>query len=214
MPNIYLGPKGIITAEEAAQMQVVVYGACPYPDYVTTFESLDEFRKWSETLPEKDRIAQALQKTELAKATYEKDPFAAMAAQQATIKAIRVQMEGLAEKTGLDPNSHELFLKATVDADPIAGPIFRSAQLFEHPNCTGRRLDIRSWQWYPNLAWLGFDDMISSVRVHAWSILVLCEHSNFQGQWTWFFGGLWWSNEFNLDHGINDTASSAICIGF
>lgn len=216
MSNIYLSQKGVISTKEAAEKPVLVYGATAYPDYVTTFETFDEFRKWSATLKEKDRIAEALAKTELARQEYQKNPVAAMELQQTTVKNIRSKMEALSAKMSLDPNSQELFLKATVDADPLAGSIFRSAQLFEHPNRTGRRLDIPSWQWWPNLAWFGFNDITSSVRVHAWSMLVLCEHPNFDlnGRWQAFFGGLWWDGEYNLDEWMNDRASSAWCIGF
>lgn len=211
--NVYLSSKGIISGEDAAQMQIVVYGACPYPNYVTAFDDFDEFRKWAETLPQKDLITQALEKMELAKINYAKDPFGAMITQQATAKRIQAQMNALSQKTGLDPNSNELFLLATVDADPIAGPIFRSAQLFEHSDQTGRRLDIPSWTWYPNLGMYGFDDIVSSVRVHAWSLLVLCENTNFGGQWRLFVGGLWWDGNYNVDPAMNDRASSAFCIG-
>lgn len=213
MSNIYFGQKGIISAKEAAEKPILVYGATAYPDYVTTFETFDEFRKWSETLKEKDRIAEVLAKTELARQEYLKNPVAVMESQQATIKDTRLKLEALSGKTSLDPNSRELFLKATIDADLFTGPIFRSAQLFEHPNCTGRRLDIRSWQWFPNLGWFGFGDIISSIRVHPWSFLILCVDTNFGGRWFWFFGGLWWNNEYNLEPPINDTASSVICIG-
>lgn len=214
MSNIYLSQKGTISAKEAAEKPILVYGASAYPNYVTTFETFDEFRKWAETLKEKDRIADALAKTERAQQEYLKNPSAAMESQQATVKDIRSKIEALSAKTCLEANSRELFLKATVDADPLAGSIFRSAQVFEHPNQTGRRLDIPSWQWWPNLAWFAFDDIISSVRAHAWSILVLCEHPNFGGRWQWFFGGLWWPGEYNLNEEMNDRASSAFCIGF
>lgn len=217
MPNVYLGSKGIIAGEDAAQMQYLVYGACPHPGYVTAFDTDAELQKWIDTLPQKDRIAEGLQKMALAQQAYEKDPFTAMTDQQVTVKSIRTKMEELSAKTGLDVNSTELFLQATVDANLFAGPIFRSAQLFEHYNCTGRRLDIGSWTWYPNLGWFGFDDIISSVRVHYHSLLVLFEHPNFnpdRGQLRFFFGGPFWSNEYNMDPSFNDRASSAYCIPY
>lgn len=212
MDNLYLGEQGIVSAKEAADAPVVAFGLGPYPNYAFTFNSTESFQQWVDQQPYKDRVAEAMAKTQLAQEVYAKNPDAAVGAQWATTKRLRSEMNALANELGLDVNSRELFLKATVDADPIKGPIFRSAQLFDGPNCTGARLDIPSWTWWPDLSVFGFSDRISSVRVHAWSILILFNDPVFRGASRWFFGGLWWSNEFNLDPEVNNRVSSAICI--
>src|SRR5689334_1759095 len=97
MANTYLGPKGIISAEEAAKMEVVVYGACPYPDYVVAFETQDDFYRWSQTLQYKDRIADGLKRTDVARTYKDKDTFKIVEAQRAAVKETSVKIATLAE---------------------------------------------------------------------------------------------------------------------
>jgi hypothetical protein len=215
MSNTYLGPKGPISVEEAARVRVLAYGATPYPDQVTAFESVDELRKWVDGTDYKDGFARAMASVEVAREGFAKDPGKVLVMQQAAVKEVGRKMEELARETGLDPNSRDLFLRATVDPDPLRGPIFRSAQVFDGPGCTGQRLDIPSWRAFPNLGFFGFNDRASSVRVHSFSSLLLCEHVNYaiEGRWTFFFGGLWWSNSFDLEWPLNNGVSSCYCFG-
>lgn len=148
MNYVYLGEQGVISAKEASDAPITVFGIAPYPNYAFAFNSMEAFQKWVDQQPYKDRVADALAKTQLARELYAKNPDAAIGAQWAKANRLSSEMEALAKELGLDVNSRELFLKATVDADPIKGPIFRSAQLFDGPNCTGRRLDIPSWTWW------------------------------------------------------------------
>jgi hypothetical protein len=214
MKSTFLGPDGVISAAEANNFEVLVYGASVYRDHVVAFDSIKSFESWLQTHPSKDRILEGLRRTDAARQLAEKDPQGAQEAQRASVKETATKVDALARKIGSDPNSLETFLKATVDADPITGPVFRSGQLFDEPNFSGRRLDLRSWQWYFDLNSIGFNDIVSSVRVHPWSVVGCYEHAFFGGRWRWFFGGLWWDNEFQLDPELNNKVSSCFCVGF
>ena len=77
---------------------------------------------------------------------------------------IRFDLGELAARTGLAPDSKELFLRATAKADPLEGPIFDPAMLFNGLGFTGPALPV-SYPGIPDLGWFSMNNVVSSVRV-------------------------------------------------
>jgi hypothetical protein len=118
---------------------------------------------------------------------------------------IEGELRELAARTGLAIDSKELFLRATTKADPLEGPIFDPAMLFTGLGFTGPALPV-AYPGFPNLGWLGFNNLVSSVRVVG--LLALFNL-------TWFGGasrvivGLPFGNVANLG-AFNNIASSCL----
>lgn len=180
------------------------------PQTAVAFDSRDQLEKYISNRKELDTVRKAFEQIEAVQKMKGTDVSKARERQVATVKRIDEDLRSLAAEHNLPVNSRELFELATSNADPIAGSIFHSCQLFEHPNCTGRVLNVNGFTGFPVLAWHNFNNIASSIRVGAWSMSILfdLEWYNPTGRFVFFFSWLWNPAEYNLDAYIDNRASS------
>ena len=99
---------------------------------------------------------------------------------------IDADLRELAMRTGLAVNSKELFLRATIKADLLEGPIFDPSMIFAGVGFTGNALGV-TYPGLPDLSWFpGMNNAVSSVRVVG--ILGLYNVTWFRGASRVFFG--------------------------
>jgi hypothetical protein len=116
-------------------------------------------------------------------------------------------MRNLAQHTGLPINSRELFLRATVKADPLTGPIFDPAVLHTFAGFTGLNFFI-GYPGHPNFGWVtGLNNNVSSLR--GAGALGLFSGTWFNGASRLFLGPFF-SNANLATVGFNNSASSAL----
>lgn len=118
---------------------------------------------------------------------------------------IQFDLRELAARTGLAPDSKELFLRATSKADPLEGPIFDPAMLFTGLGFTGRALPV-SYPGIPHLGWFNMNNVVSSVRVVG--VLGLFNSTGWGGASRVIFG-LPYAQVANLG-AFNNTVSSVL----
>lgn len=195
-----------LAPEKAQKASVILYDADD-PDVAQVFTSAAGLRAWSEKSRHAERLARVEDLARRAKKYKDNDNDAAMKRQASVTKRLTSELKKLSSSTGLPVESMELFRKATVDFDPLMGPVFDPAIIHQHINGGGRLLPFDPGISCPNLGWLGFDNIASSV---TWMGVV----SLWAGYW---FGGarlLLTSaipTRVNLTaFGFNDVASSLI----
>jgi hypothetical protein len=113
------------------------------------------------------------------------------------------------ERSGLSLDQSDAFVDAISKYNPLTGPIIRSALLFEHVNGAGSARYLPSYWAFPDLSWIQFDDICSSVIV--WGGINMWEQSWYRGRTLWlysYFGKRY--NLFGSPYYFNDVASSAV----
>ncbi|MFN0166294.1 MAG: hypothetical protein ACKV22_07665 [Bryobacteraceae bacterium] len=205
-----------ITKDEALAKPVMAVGLLEHDTSAAiAFDNREQLLSYLSGRKDAETISKAFAQVDAVYKLKDRDNSKFQARQVGTVKRIAAELEVLAQDEGLHVNSQKLFERATSKADPIAGPIFDPCQLFEHPNCTGRRLDVPAWTGFPDLRWHNFDNITSSIRVGAWSVALLFDRYYYDilprpewGRVVSFWAPLWWSIDYNIDDYMNDKASS------
>lgn len=132
--------------------------AFAFPDWKT-------FIKFAARTPAGEKIAKMDERRRNLRKRREEDTTAIAARLKRKIERIDADMRELATRSGLALDSKELFLRATIKADPLEGPIFDPSMLFAGVGFTGSALGVI----YPGLPDLslfpGMNNAVSSVRV-------------------------------------------------
>ena len=123
------------------------------------------------------------------------------------VARIQADLSELAERTGLPPNSKELLLRATIQADPLEGAIFDPAMLFMGIGFGGLSLPV-FYPGIPDLGWFNFNDRVSAVKVVG--IVALYRDTFFRGPSRIFVGAPYFQIPNLLSVGFNNTASSVL----
>lgn len=197
-----------VSLEDAQKAPLIVAGTADH--VVRLFSSQAAFRSWADKSEYAEKIAEIQKLIARAKKYKNADNTAAIKVQQSRTRRITKDLKQLARSSGLSLNSEELFRKAAIDYHPLEGPIFDPAILYEHINLRGRFLPLTSGVGYPDLSWLGFNDIASSVSRIGWCIL--WEHVWYSGR-RLFLAAPQWGQKVGANlttFGFNDIASSAI----
>jgi len=196
------------TLQDAQKAPVILAGT---PDNVVRlFGSQAAFRTWADKSEYAEKIAETQKLIARVRKYKNADNTAAMKLQQSRTRRITRELKELARSSGLSLNSEALFKKAAVDYHPLEGPIFDPAILYEHINLRGRFLPLADGVGYPDLTWLGFNDIASSVSRIGWCIL--WEHVWYLGRQL-FLAAPQAGQKVGANlttFGFNDIASSAI----
>jgi hypothetical protein len=196
-----------IQAEEVhgGKFEWVGVGYAPESDVAYVFETRDHFVKWSQGNEFEEKVARLFHGIDQAKRAEKTDNTIAIRRQKALTKRITDELAELSERTGLPIGSEELLLRASHFPHGVEGPIFDSAVLYNSPRVfgPGSWLPISAGWWYPDLSWLGFDNLISS----GWYLgnVILCTGSWYTGMGisfqtiylggdTFSFAGSGWDN--------------------
>jgi hypothetical protein len=150
-----------VTLKDARKASVLV--ASTEDNVVQLFPTQSAFLLWAEKSEHADKFAQIEEFVARAKKYQKADNTTAIKRQQTAVKRITKDLKDLAKLTGLEANSEELFVKATVDYHPLEGPIFDPSILYQHINRGGRFLPLAAGIGFPDFTWLGFNDITSSV---------------------------------------------------
>lgn len=184
MPEkIRLVTRGIQIAEEQLRRYPVmaVGNGLPEKNTVFAFDSKQAFNNWAKGTRFAERVSRANKLIAEARKYEKADNAAARERQKAVVDRILKDLNELSRRTGLEPNSKELFLKATVERHPLEGSIFDAALLFERQCFFGRCLPIVGA--FPDLGWFGFDDKTSSMLLLFGGLFF--EHTWFRGRCIW-----------------------------
>jgi hypothetical protein len=144
---------------------------------------------------------------QLAKARKEATGDLALLKKRQLAKTERVEQDlrQLAEETGLEYGSKELFLRATRDSKILEGPIFDPAMLYTGANFTGNSIGAAAS--LPDLSWWpGMNNSITSVQVLG--VCILYTQTGFGGSSRALFGAPYMAVANLGGMGFNNVASS------
>jgi hypothetical protein len=204
----FLFQGSFIDKREAAQKSIMVVGDfLPSEAIALTFDSNVEFHKWLEYSKHAEQYYRIEKTIEvLRQREHAADQSRAQRRLRATVDRVTRELKEFAADFDLDPDvaGYELFLKATVERDPLEPPIFDPVILFENAGARGAWLPISDLVYFPDLRWIGWNDRASSVAVFGSGCLF--QDVWFGGPRLYFWGAPW---AFNLaEFGWNDRASS------
>jgi hypothetical protein len=204
----FLSKGRFIDKEEARKRPIMVVGSIlPDDRLAQTFDSDEEFHKWIDHTPHAEKVHQIEKAVAQVRKRQHEDHTQSQRRLKATVDRVTRELHELAARHQLDPREagYELFVKATVERDPMDPPIFDPAMLYEHVGAKGDCLPLLTVVPYADLSYLLWNDRASSVAVYGAGFL--WEDPWFTGAKILFYGAPW---AFNLtDYGWNDRASSA-----
>lgn len=144
---------------------VVALGSgLPEKGFAFAFRDWNEFVKFSAKTDAAEKVASMDERRRKMRKRSGEDTTGLAERLKRRTERIQFDLRELAERTGLAPDSKELFLRATSKADPIEGPIFDPAMLFTGLGFTGPALPV-SYPGIPDLGWFNMSNVVSSVRV-------------------------------------------------
>ncbi|MGY1714355.1 hypothetical protein ACI78R_07845 [Geodermatophilus sp. SYSU D01106] len=153
----------------------------PRRDVVYIFEDSGALEEWLLS-QQKDMFAPALERLsvnrEEARSVEGGDTARLRARQKAMAGRILEDLEVLSVATGQPLNSRELFVRATVQASALEGPIFDPAIVWTGPNYTGRALPV-TLPYVDLTEWPEMNNSVSSLR--GLGITVLYDRPFFRG---------------------------------
>ena len=136
----------------------------PEPNFAFGFPNWKALLKFTTRRAGGDLIALLDERRRKLRRRQNEDMTAIVARQALLLNRAEADMRELAQRTGLALDSKELFLRATVKADPLEGPVFDPAVLFQTPGFGGQRFLI-GYPGAPDFSWTpGLNDNVSSVR--------------------------------------------------
>jgi hypothetical protein len=176
------------------------------------FEDNQTFEKWAATTSSAAKINSIFAKIAEAKKYKKTDISYLKNRKEKIIERVNQDMTDLAERTGLDPASEELFLKATLDSDDLEGAIFDPITAFDSVGRGGFEIGAPG-AWihlpgggYPVLGWGGWDNRISSVRISG--LALFCQNNWWGGATLWLAGfPVWYYSNLGI-WGWDNVASS------
>jgi hypothetical protein len=208
-----------IEPREAFEYPVLAVGTGYGENVARAFVSHEAFNKWARGTMFAEPIAQINSAVLETLRLRDADHTEAMRRQQEIVDRIHREIDALAERTGLEPNSLALFRRATIDSPLLEGPIIDAIILHDTPMTSagtwppGRFLVIPSNIPIPDFTWplINFNDLASSVIIVGAG--VICEHIWYGGRWVWLLGCPFF--QFNLaDVGFDNMASSGFTISW
>jgi hypothetical protein len=154
----------IVQRDEVKDAPIVVAGS-GLPDKRTgyVFDSEAQLLGWAKEIGVSevvDRLNEATAKGQEYEGRADETIWKAWQAKR--IQRITDDLNELAEMHGLPVNSPQLFLKATVDADPVLGSVFDPYLIFDRTGCGGGFRPLAGLM--PNFGWFGFNNKASSVN--------------------------------------------------
>lgn len=159
----------------------------PLEDLVYVFGNERDFYGWTARLRLADKFAAMRQKIKEAQQFERRDHAHIIRRQMAQSERIAVELQELANRTGLALNSKELFLKATDKSNILEGAIFDPVILWTGVNYSGNFLALNGpivdLRGVP-----GFNDNVESVLLSG--ICTLCADPWFRGARLMLFGAV------------------------
>jgi hypothetical protein len=192
---------------------VVALGSgMPEPNLAFAFPNWSAFLKFMKRRPGGDLIAVLDERRRKLRKRQGEDMTAIAARQAELLRQAEAGMRDLAKRTGLALNSKELFLRATVKADPLEGPVFDPAVVFQAAGFGGQAFFI-GYPGAPDFSWMpGLNNNVSSVR--GIGALALFSRTWFNGPSRVFLGNPlrlgFYQNAALAGIGFNNVASSAL----
>lgn len=132
--------------------------------------------------------------------------------QQAAVHDATKRLNTAMSKEGIKFGETGKLREMLTEYDPLRGPIIHSAIVWEHSDQGGRAIVLPSGWAYSNLAWLNFNDIISSA-LNLSAMVSLYEHARFRGRrlTIWGVQSTGYVRNFNVwPFYFNDMVSSAI----
>jgi hypothetical protein len=160
-----------VSREEAAEAPIVVAGS-GLPDQGSgyVFDTDDEFYGWVREVGQSEIVARLDEATEKGREQENHVDEARLEAwQRKRIDRITDDLNDLAQLYGLPVGSSELLRKATIEADPLIGPVFHSFVLFDDTTCGGAFRPITGLM--PKFGWIGFNNRASSANGFGSAVL-------------------------------------------
>ena len=184
----------------------------PEPDLAFAFPDWAALVKFARRRPMSDVIARLDERRRKLPRRQDEDLTAVIARQRLLLKRAHADMQELAGRTGLALSSKALFLRATVKADPLEGPVFDPATLHTGTSFSGQGYFV-GYPGSPDFRWhAGLNNAVSSVR--GFGALALFNRTWFEGASRIFLGNpgqLGYFQNTNLASvGVNNRASSAL----
>jgi hypothetical protein len=154
----------VVKREEVKDAPIVAAGS-GLPDKRTgyVFDTEDQFHGWTREIGVSevvDRLDEATAKGQEYQARADEKLWKTW--QTKRVQRITDDLNNLAEMHGLPVTSPELFLKATVDAHPVLGPVFDPYVIFDREGCGGGFLPLVGTM--PKFGWFGYNNKASSVN--------------------------------------------------
>jgi hypothetical protein len=163
----------------------------PLQDLVYAFSNERDFYRWTQGLRLADKFATIQQSIKEVRQLEHLDHTHIMRRKAAQSERIAVELQELANHTGLALNSMELFLQATDKNNVLEGAIFDPAILWTGTNFTGNFLALAAH--HPNLGWASvFNNSVSSIILGG--MCILFENPWFRGASFWFSGVAGYTN--------------------
>jgi hypothetical protein len=136
------------------------------------------------------------------------DLSAAIARRVRVAERIETDLRELSARTGLAWGSKELFLRATIKADPLEGEIFDPSMLFTGAGFAGSAV-AAVYPGIPDLSWLpGMNNRVTSVQIMG--VVGLFNRTWFRGASRILFGAPYFQIANLATIGFNNVTSSVL----
>lgn len=165
---------------------VLVYGnGLPFTNMIYAFADEESMLNWADGTKFGKKWRKIVAQRKEAQKLEHADHKAAMQIAEHKTAQFTKRVEELAERTGLEIGSEELFKLACVNPPLLEGEVFDPIFMFGEWDYRGRFRPL--WAgWHPNLGWLGFNNQLSSCTIFG--TVVLYDGTWWRGRQLWLTG--------------------------